>query len=128
MSKETLLQPAMHQQVTSPPAAKTTEAVAPAPAVAAPRRRKSRRRRYILIGIGALILLSIVGAVIASKREKLIPVTTEKAAKRTSVQLVSATGKVQPETEVKISTEVAGRINEMTENDCSEGKKSKHVS
>src|SRR6478752_1087823 len=113
MSKESLLQPAMHQQVTSPPAAKTTDAVAPAPAVAAPRRRKSRRRRYILIGIGALILLWIVGAVIASKREKPIPVTTEKAAKRTILQLVSATGKVQPETEVKISPEVAGEIIEL---------------
>src|SRR5258708_39957734 len=112
MSKESLLQPAMHQQVTSPPAAKTTDAVAPAPAVAAPRRRKSRRRRYILIGIGALILLWIVGAVIASKREKPIPVTTEKAAKRTILQLVSATGKVQPETELKISPEVAGANNE----------------
>src|SRR5207248_2123488 len=109
MSKETLLHPAMHQQVTSPPAAKTTEAVSPAPAVASPRRRKSRRRRYILIGIGALILLSIVGAVIASKREKPIPVTTEKAAKRTIVQLVSANGKVQPETEVKISPEVVAK-------------------
>ena len=107
------MQPAMHQQVTSPPAAKTTDAVAPAPAVAAPRRRKSRRRRYIVIGIGALILLWIVGAVIASKREKPIPVTTEKAAKRTILQLVSATGKVQPETEVKISPEVAGEIIEL---------------
>src|SRR5438105_3883224 len=113
MSKETLLQPAMHQPVTSPPAAKTTEAVAPAPAVAAPRRRKSRRRRYILIGIGTLLLLGIIGSVIASKREKPIPVTTEKATKRTIVQLVSATGKVQPETEVKISPEVAGEIIEL---------------
>src|SRR5207302_3628263 len=85
----------------------------PAPTVASPRRRKSRRRRYILIGIGALLLLLIVGAIIASKREKPIPVTTEKAAKRTIVQLVSATGKVQPETEVKISPEVAGEIIEL---------------
>src|SRR5882672_5177041 len=123
MSKESLLQPAMHQQVTSPPAAKTTEAVAPAPAVAAPRRRKSRRGRYILIGIGALILLSIVGAVIASKREKPIPVTTEKAAKRTILQLVSATGKVQPETEVKISPEVAGEIIELPVIDGAQVKK-----
>src|SRR5437870_202679 len=113
MSKETLLQPAMHQQLTSPPAAKTAEAGAPAPTVASPRRRKSRRRRYILIGIGALLLLLIVGAIIASKREKPIPVTTEKAAKRTILQLVSATGKVQPETEVKISPEVAGEIIEL---------------
>src|SRR2546429_8836962 len=97
----------MHQQVTSPSPAKPTGAGAPTPAVS-PRRRKSRRRRYILIRIGALILLGIVGAVIVSKREKPIPVTTEKAAKRTILQLVSATGKVQPETEVKISPEVAG--------------------
>src|SRR5947209_11652172 len=102
----------MHQQVTSPSPAKPTGAGAPTPAVS-PRRRKSRRRRYILIGIGALILLGIVGAVIISKREKPIPVTTEKAAKRTILQLVSATGKVQPETEVKNSPEVAGEIIEL---------------
>src|SRR5213080_2291233 len=104
----------MHQSVTSPPASKSISAEpeksAPAIAPVSPRRRKSRRRRYILIGIGALILLWIVGAIIASKREKPIPVTTEKATKRTIVQLVSATGKVQPETEVKISPEVAGEI------------------
>src|SRR5437868_11626136 len=123
MSKETLLQPAMHQPVTSPPAAKTTEAVAPAPAVAAPRRRKSRRRRYILIGIGVLLLLSIAGAIIASKREKPVPVITEKATKRTIVQLVSATGKVQPETEVKISPEVAGEIIELPVIDGAQVKK-----
>src|SRR5438309_7161179 len=109
---EHLLQPAMHQQVTSPPPARTSGAGAATPTVS-PRRRKSRRRRYILIGIGALILRWIVGAIIASKREKPIPVTTEKATKRTVVQLVSATGKVQPETEVKISPEVAGEIIEL---------------
>src|SRR5438046_9803396 len=100
----------MHQQITSPPAAKATETGAPAPRVVSPRRRQSRRRRYILIGIGALILLSVIGAIIVSKREKPIPVTTEKAAKRTILQLVSATGKVQPEPDVKISPEVAGEI------------------
>src|SRR5437016_9769147 len=109
---EHLLQPALHHQVTSPPPAKTIGAGTPTP-TGSPRRRKSRRRRYILIGIGALILLSIVGAVIASKREKPIPVTTEKAAKRTILQLGSATGKVQPETEVKIA-QVAAAVNVTT--------------
>src|SRR5438477_7647496 len=98
----------MHQQVASPPATATPGP--PVPGVTSPRRRKSRRRRYTLIGIGALILLLVVAAVIANKREKPIPVTTEKAAKRTILQLVSATGKVQPETEVKISPEVAVEI------------------
>lgn len=44
------------------------------------------------------------------KREKPIPVTTEKAVRKTILQTVSATGKVQPEVEVKISPEVAGEI------------------
>src|SRR5437763_17065545 len=102
----------MPQSVTSrrPNVVAPSSATAPAPAIVAPRKRKSRRRRYVLIGIGALLLVWIIGAIIWSKREKPIPVTTEKAAKRTIVQLVSATGKAQPETEVKISPEVAGEI------------------
>src|SRR5436305_9067108 len=112
----------MHQQVTSPSPAKPTGAGRPTPAVS-PRRRKSRRRRYILIGIGALILLGIVGAVIVSKREKPIPVTTEKAVRKTILQTVSATGKVQPETEVKISPEVAGEIIELPVIDGAQVKK-----
>ena len=55
-------------------------------------------------------LLCIVASIIWSKREKPIPVTTEKAVRKTILQTVSATGKVQPETEVKISPEVAGEI------------------
>ena len=37
-------------------------------------------------------------------------VTTEKAIIKTITQVVTATGKVQPEVEVKISPEVAGEI------------------
>jgi HlyD family secretion protein len=85
------------------------------PAVATPPsgKRRSRRRRYIIIGSIGLILLWIIVSIILSKREKPIPVTTEKAVRKTVVQTVSATGKVQPETEVKISPEVAGEIIEL---------------
>jgi HlyD family secretion protein len=107
--------PAMHQQITSP--ATTATPSPPVPSVASPRRRKSRRRRKILIGIGALLLLWIIGAIINSKREKPIPVTTDKATRRTILQTVSATGKIQPETEVKISPEVAGEIIELPVDD-----------
>ena len=108
----------MHQPVTSPPAeTNVPEAGSPAATTVSPRRRKSRRRRKILIGIGALLLLWIIGAIINSKREKPIPVTTDKATRRTIVQTVSATGKIQPETEVKISPEVAGEIIELPVDD-----------
>src|SRR2546423_11724165 len=77
------------------------------------RKRKSRRRRYILLGSGGRILLLILSSVISGKREKPVEVTTEKATRRTIIQTVTATGKVQPETEVKISPEVAGEIIEL---------------
>ena len=108
----------MHQPITSPPAETNPPGAGlPAPTTISPRRRKSRRRRKILIGIGALLLLWIIGAIINSKREKPIPVTTDKAVRRTIVQTVSATGKIQPETEVKISPEVAGEIIELPVDD-----------
>jgi HlyD family secretion protein len=88
----------MHQTLKSPVA----------PEVA--KKRRVRRKRYVIFGSIGLILLLIVASVIVSKREKPIPVTTEKAVRKTILQTVSATGKVQPETEVKISPEVAGEI------------------
>src|SRR5947208_15629930 len=48
---------------------------------------------------------------------------TEKAIRRTILQTVSATGKIQPETEVKISPEVAGEIIELPVQDGMQVKK-----
>jgi HlyD family secretion protein len=88
----------------------TTEA---ATAPTSRKKRWSRKKRYIIFGSIGLLLLWIISSIISSKREKPIPVTTEKAVRKTIVQTVSATGKVQPETEVKISPEVAGEIIEL---------------
>ena len=88
-------QPAMHQIATSE---------------ASPKKKKKRpiwRRWYTILGV--LLLLWLVVSAILGKREKPIPVTTEKAIRKTIVQTVSSTGKIQPEVEVKISPEVAGK-------------------
>src|SRR4051794_16805401 len=89
----------MHQALTTPPLAGE-----------ATKKRRQGHRRKILFGSAGVVLLVIIALVLAGKREKPIPVTTEKAVRRTILQTVSATGKVQPETEVKISPEVAGEI------------------
>src|SRR5712692_8865814 len=87
--------------------------ITPAGAPVVQRKRRPRRKRNIFIGVGALLLLLIIAGIINAKREKPLPVTTEKAARRNILQTVSATRKVQPEVEVKISPEVAGEIIEL---------------
>ena len=94
--------PLMHQTVSTP---------APAPLTV--KQRRARRKKQIFYGLIALVVLWIVGSIIWGKREKPIPVTTETAIRKTIVQTVSATGKIQPEVEVKISPEVAGEIIEL---------------
>ncbi len=89
----------MHQALTTP---KTEPKTA--------KKQRVRRKRQIILGVVGFFLLWLIVSILLSKREKPIPVTTEKAARKTILQIVSATGKVQPETEVKISPEVAGEI------------------
>jgi HlyD family secretion protein len=104
--------PPMHQTVTTP---ETTPAVR--------KKRPWTRKRKIIYGAIGLVVLWIVFSIIWSKREKPIPVTTENAVRKTILQTVSATGKVQPETEVKISPEVAGEIIELPVEDGKSVKK-----
>jgi HlyD family secretion protein len=86
-------------------------ATSPAPPKKKKRKKPFWRRWYVILGV--LLLLWIVISSILGKREKPIPVVTEKAVRKTILQTVSATGKVQPEVEVKISPEVAGEIIEL---------------
>ena len=79
----------------------------------AAKKQRARRKRQIIIGAVGFFVLWLIVSIALSKREKPIPVTTEKAVRKTILQTVSATGKVQPETEVKISPEVAGEIIEL---------------
>ncbi len=80
------------------------------PASAAPKK-KSRKRLWIVLVSLVLLGAVVAGAIIKNKgKEAGIPVTTEKAFVKTITQVVTATGKVQPESEVKISPEVGGEI------------------
>lgn len=66
--------------------------------------------KHILIGAGAIIALLIVlklTGVIG--KEQIEKVTVEKAGEKTVIETVTASGKIQPETEVKLSSEVSGR-------------------
>ena len=75
--------------------------------------KRSRKRLYWLIGLALLVVAAVIFLVAAKKREKPILVTTDKAFRKNVTQLVTATGKIQPEVEVKIAPEVSGEIVEI---------------
>ena len=75
--------------------------------------KRSRKKLYWILGIVLIIVGAAVAGAMAKKREKPIPVTTDRAFRKNITQLVTATGKIQPEIEVKISPEVSGEIIEM---------------
>src|ERR1051326_4562004 len=89
----------------------------------AAKKQRARRKRQIIYGVVGLFVLWLIVSIALSKREKPIPVTTEKAVRKTILQTVSATGKIQPEIEVKISPEVAGEIIELPVEDGKKVKK-----
>src|SRR6185436_967114 len=65
--------------------------------------------------IGALLLIAIAGkrAGLIGQEEKK-EVAIEKVTRRSITETVSASGKIQPEVEVKISPDVSGEIVELT--------------
>ncbi|HEX8675850.1 MAG TPA: efflux RND transporter periplasmic adaptor subunit, partial [Segetibacter sp.] len=74
----------------------------------------NKKLLWIIIGLAAVILLLIIlkkQGVIG--KEKGIKVTAEKAANRTIIETVNASGKVYPEVEVKVSPDISGEIVEL---------------
>lgn len=72
--------------------------------------KRSKKRLFILVGVAVVIVVALTAMVIVKKREKPIEITTDKAFRKSITQLVTATGKIQPEVEVKIAPEVSGEI------------------
>lgn len=69
--------------------------------------------KWILIVLGILIVILVVGKVLAGGGDSVTKVSTEKAARRTIIETVNASGKIYPEVEVKISPDISGEITEL---------------
>lgn len=80
--------------------------------------KKKSKLKYVIIGLVVLLVFVIL----ANKmgwigQGDVTKVATEKVEKRTVNETVSASGKIQPETEVKLSSEVSGEIVELNVNE-----------
>lgn len=75
-------------------------------------KRSGKLRNLFIIG-GALFAIGVAALVWLNTREKAVEVTTEKVFRKEVVHTVTATGKIQPETEVAMSPDVSGEIIEL---------------
>lgn len=72
--------------------------------------KKSKKKIIIFSIIGLLVVATGVVLFLGSKKEPIVSVQVEKVKRHTITQVVTATGKIQPEIQVKISPEVSGEI------------------
>lgn len=73
------------------------------------------KKTKILIGAGlAVIITAVVVLNLSNKKEKAIEVQTEKVKRGDVIRTVSASGKIQPVTDVKISSNVSAKIMKLT--------------
>ena len=74
----------------------------------------SKKKNWLLFSLlGLLLVLAIVAVIKGSSKPKGTAVTFAEAETRTIKETVSASGKIFPETEVKISSDVSGEIVEL---------------
>ena len=72
--------------------------------------KKSKKKIIIFSIIGVLVIVLTLLVILGSKKEPVFTVQTEKVARRTITQAVTATGKIYPEVQVIITPEVSGEI------------------
>jgi HlyD family secretion protein len=74
----------------------------------------NKQLRWIIIGVvGLILLLVLLKKTGVLGKDEGIKVSAEKAAKRDITEIVTASGKIYPEKEVKISPDVSGEIVEL---------------
>ncbi len=72
--------------------------------------KKSKKKLFIFGGLGLLLLVVLLLVIFSGSKEDIVVVQTEKVEKRNITQVVSATGKINPVYQVKISAEATGEV------------------
>jgi HlyD family secretion protein len=69
--------------------------------------------KWILIVVGAIVVIVLLVSVLGGKGNDGEKVSTEKVVKRTIVETVTASGQIYPEVQVKITPDIAGEVTEL---------------
>lgn len=70
------------------------------------------KKRLVWIVV-ILLVVVIIGVILSKNKQEGIKVAIDTAAERNIIEVVSASGKIYPETEVKVSSDVSGEITDL---------------
>ncbi len=73
----------------------------------------NKKVKWILFSMLGLIVILVGAKLVFGNKDEGIKVSTEKVTKRTIVETVTASGKIYPEVEVKISPDISGEVVEL---------------
>ena len=86
----------------------------------------TKKKKWIIVGGSALLAIMIFFS-LGKDNTEVIKVETEKVSRQTVIHKVNASGKIKPETEVKISATSSAWIDTITVNEGDFVKKGKHL-
>ncbi|RYZ15901.1 MAG: biotin/lipoyl-binding protein, partial [Chitinophagaceae bacterium] len=70
----------------------------------------SKTVKWLLVGVVALVLLLVIVSAVTGNKDKGTRVAVEKVTTRSITETVNASGKIYPEVEVKVSSDISGEI------------------
>ncbi len=73
----------------------------------------ARKRRWVISGIVGLVVVVLIVSNIAGGRDRGVAVRLEEVDQRNLVASVTASGKIQPQTQVDVSADITGRVIEI---------------
>ena len=74
----------------------------------------SRKKKIIIGAVLAVAITAVVVFNLSNKKEVAVDVQTEKVKRGDVIKTVSASGKIQPVTDVKVSSNVSAKIMKLT--------------
>ena len=87
----------------------------------------TKKKKWLIFGGGGLLVVVMIIASLSKDNTDSIQVETEKVSRQMVVHKVNASGKIKPETEVKISATSSAWIDSITVNEGDFVKKGKHL-